>query len=1282
MRTTLNQRKHWAIAACSVVVLALVLSSGTPTRAGGGPTDVNANYTCTNCTFTVPNSQLPTEVDPAPPSGKSSSITIGAPQSTSAAGSHQVHVTLNQTFSYGWNRWSHSRNDTDPLNQPQPLTSVSGWEAALSNPDITVSYDMSVIDTNSGAVISPNGIVRPGQTITLKYHPLIAQDISWFGTGYTMDSPYGQWRAGATAPALSAKRVTCDSNDYITNVNFSDGTAAAIFGTYIPLVVAPPSRTVSNTSGLSCGGASVNGDGSLTYNCTVTASNTTINPSFDVSSTYGYFYYRYTDNRSGDPYGVGSPFVPGCYGNNIPLVAGTLSGTSVPDGYQVSIPALSYQYPLQVSAPANNPPAAPTITGPASGYTSTTYGYTFTATDPDGNTIRYGVDWNNDGTIDEWLPASGYVASGSGQSENQIWNSAGTYTFKALTQDSNGANSGWTSYSVTIATVNHQPTAALDQGTCTTASGWAFDQDTPSQSIGVHMYIDGAIVSAVTANQSRPDVQTAYGLPMSNYGFTIPVPSSYSDGQTHTLRVYAIDSAGGPNPNFGTATFNCPAPAGTPTNPQVSCNAAGTQATLSWGAASNATFYYVRVNPATASCPAGWQVSGWGPCIPNPDSVTATSIVYPTVPGQAQPGWYVYGANGSGYNPTPIISPASFTCTAPTPTASLTLSPSSVSYGGASTVSWSSTNATTCTGTGFSTGGATSGSVVVSNVTTNTTYRVDCSGSGGSAWAASTLTVGSQPLPDLTAAPGPALSLIAGQTTALSATVSNIGNASTGATFHNEWQITQSDQATVVYNGNSDIGALANGASANTSNASNYSFPNPGTYYYRVCADNNFAVGGGWAGSINESNENNNCSAWQSITVVPQAPTNPSHTCSADGTRVSFSWTGSTGATNYYPRMYAPSGTQCNSFGWQVYNVDGATCYPNPDSYTGTSVSSFPITPGQNYTWYTFAGTNGSVNWSQSVSENFTCGNTLFPDLTASPGPAINLVAGQTTTLTGTVSNIGNATTGAGFHNEWQITRSDQATVVYNGNSDIGTLAVNGSTGTSNVENYNFPTAGTYYYRVCADINFGYNGSWSGNITESNENNNCSAWAAINVAQPTVSCTPNATTVNTGDTVIYTASPGGGATAPYSWTDSDGTTGTGLTFARLYTVPGIYQMQVKASNTSNAFCSPSQVTVNANWCTTGTTNMSISASPRRVPSVNTSIITWSATNVLGQNGTCTVSGPGLNQTQVASLKNASPSCSVSGAQSVVINTQSTYCIVCGGAKKCVTVNVVPKVQEF
>src|SRR5437762_2448751 len=87
------------------------------------------------------------------------------------------------------------------------------------------------------------------------------------------------------------------------------------------------------------------------------------------------------------------------------------------------------------------------------------------------------------------------------------------------------------------------------------------------------------------------------------------------------------------------------------------------------------------------------------------------------------------------------------------PTASLSLSPSTINQGQSSTLTWGSARATSCTGTGFNTGGTTSGSLIVSPMTT-TLYSLTCSNISGQGSASATLTVNpGVPVASLTASP-------------------------------------------------------------------------------------------------------------------------------------------------------------------------------------------------------------------------------------------------------------------------------------------------------------------------------------------------------------------------------------------------------------------------------------------------------------------------------------------------------------------------------------------------
>ena len=96
--------------------------------------------------------------------------------------------------------------------------------------------------------------------------------------------------------------------------------------------------------------------------------------------------------------------------------------------------------------------------------------------------------------------------------------------------------------------------------------------------------------------------------------------------------------------------------------------------------------------------------------------------------------------------------PASVTVNV-TPTATLTVSPTAVAAGGASVLTWSASNATTCAASGGWSGTrSTSGTQSTGALTTATTYSMICSGAGGASSPA-TVTVNVTPTVVLTASP-------------------------------------------------------------------------------------------------------------------------------------------------------------------------------------------------------------------------------------------------------------------------------------------------------------------------------------------------------------------------------------------------------------------------------------------------------------------------------------------------------------------------------------------------
>jgi O-antigen biosynthesis protein len=79
---------------------------------------------------------------------------------------------------------------------------------------------------------------------------------------------------------------------------------------------------------------------------------------------------------------------------------------------------------------------------------------------------------------------------------------------------------------------------SLDNGI---ARGWALDRRSADVPTRLHILIDGQEVDRVTCRQSRPDVQTALGLPVEKLGFEYQVPERYFDGGSHTIAIRFAD---------------------------------------------------------------------------------------------------------------------------------------------------------------------------------------------------------------------------------------------------------------------------------------------------------------------------------------------------------------------------------------------------------------------------------------------------------------------------------------------------------------------------------------------------------------------------------------------------------------------------------------------------------------------------------------------------------------------------------------------------------------------
>jgi len=140
--------------------------------------------------------------------------------------------------------------------------------------------------------------------------------------------------------------------------------------------------------------------------------------------------------------------------NDDAYVTGLTYSTDFPtqNPYQATNNGLGDAFVTKISSSGNNAPTAPTINGPTNGDVGTSYTYTFTSIDPDGDQISYYIKWGDGDTTDWTTPQS---SGPPGYSESHTWSTQDTYTIEAKATDIHGAESDWATLEVEMP-VNQQ----------------------------------------------------------------------------------------------------------------------------------------------------------------------------------------------------------------------------------------------------------------------------------------------------------------------------------------------------------------------------------------------------------------------------------------------------------------------------------------------------------------------------------------------------------------------------------------------------------------------------------------------------------------------------------------------------------------------------------------------------------------------------------------------------------------------------------------------------------
>jgi len=169
---------------------------------------------------------------------------------------------------------------------------------------------------------------------------------------------------------------------------------------------------------------------------------------------------------------------------------------------------------------------------------------------------------------------------------------------------------------------------------------------------------------------------------------------------------------------------------------------------------------YVSSGSVTESFDAGATVN-WSTLTPVSNVPSGTNITYQARTSADNSTWSAWNsditqvastryiqvqANLSTTDPvaTPTLNSLTlgYDLISPTPTMTLTATPSAIVSGQSSTLTWASTNATACTASGAWSGSkATSGTASTGTLSATSTYNLSCTGSGGTANASTTVTV-------------------------------------------------------------------------------------------------------------------------------------------------------------------------------------------------------------------------------------------------------------------------------------------------------------------------------------------------------------------------------------------------------------------------------------------------------------------------------------------------------------------------------------------------------------
>lgn len=333
----------------------------------------------------------------------------------------------------------------------------------------------------------------------------------------------------------------------------------------------------------------------------------------------------------------------------------------------------------------------------------------------------------------------------------------------------------------------------------------------------------------------------------------------------------------------------------------------------------------------------------------------------------------------------------------------------------------------------------------------------------------------------------------------------------------------------------------------------------------------------------------------------------------------------STGEVTGWARALAP---MCSASAPQSGNWDG-WIYLGQSSRVGVTAD------GCEWGGYAWGGgentLNGVVGWLSFAGPGYSVIGS--GDACATSGQGVDLTAG-TPSKTGIngdrqvrfsapIINNGNQAVNQPVGGRLQIALHSDNSTEFDINIDVAefvqSVGANGSTtGTYTWDN---PPSGRHQIRVCADHN--------NLIPESNEDNNCGPVLTFQVDNPgnggglSASCTGAPLTPNIGQEVTWTASVQGNVgQTTYTWTGTDGLSGTGNPITKRYTSEGpkTARLTVEAENATKLVDCSTTVSVGGGGGG-NTPTVTFEADPNEVLPGGSTTLVWSAQNASSCTGT-------------------------------------------------------------